>query len=104
MGGSPPRGVIWTRPIRKGDLRGVPGAAWTSLTRSLFLPYPTGPAFPSLLVMLVLSALWPLGRKTPATSDLIRHRYDRPITPMARGVVAAKVWRIEPGGYASIEK
>ena len=53
--------------------------------------------------MLVSSALWPLGRRRPR-SGLINGGYDRPVAPVARGVVAAQFWRIEPGGYASIEE
>jgi len=39
-----------------------------------------------------------------ARSGLIYRSYDRFIAPVARGVVAAQFWRIEPGRYASVEK
>ena len=54
--------------------------------------------------MLVSPAVWPLVGRRRTRSDLINGGYDRPVAPVARGVVAAQFWRIEPGGYASIEE
>ena len=60
-------------------------------------------AAPLLVNVGIAGAVAAVGRR-PAQSGLINDGYDRPIAPVAGGVVAGQFRRVEPRGFASIEK